>query len=56
MNTLKSKADKIIELTVEEAKNLPGFLGTSVPAHLQYNGYRDITVDGVKTLYIKKEA
>lgn len=50
----KDVADKIIELTIEEAKELPNMLGQICSATLKASGFYGITRSGVKTLYILK--
>ena len=42
------------DLTVEEAKQLPGILKRFVPANLEYNGFYSCMLDGVKTVYVLK--
>ena len=44
--------DRVEYLTLAEARTLPGLLGRSVSAHLEYNDYRAVTVGGVKVLYL----
>lgn len=51
----KRQADVIIELTEEEAEKLPGLIGRTCPNHLKYNGFYAVTVDGKKTLYVRKD-
>ena len=51
---LRRTADRVIELTVEEGRALPGMLGRIVPPMLIHHGYYTATVDGAKTLYVRK--
>jgi hypothetical protein len=47
-------AERTIELTVENARALPGLLGRIAPACLRVRGWYGCTLDGVRTLYIRK--
>jgi hypothetical protein len=52
---IRNQAEKVVELTMAEARKLPGFLGKFVPAHFEYHGFYAAVVDGKKTLYLPKK-
>lgn len=47
-----NEADKIIPITMEQARALPNMLGAIAPHELRARGYYAVTRDGVKTLYL----
>ena len=52
----REQADKVITLTVKEARRLGGMLGKIVPVQLTYHSWYACEIDGVKTFYIRQEA
>ena len=48
-------AERTVTLTLTQAQALPYMLGRICAAVLKHNGYYAVTVDGVKTLYIRQE-
>jgi hypothetical protein len=41
---IKDMADEIRHMTIEEARNLKGFLSRTVPAFLEYHGWYSYTL------------
>lgn len=50
---LAATADRVVTLTVAEARALPGMLRAIVPPMLLHHGHYTATVGGVKTLYVR---
>ena len=48
---IRQQAQRIIIITPEQAKQLPGLLGTLVPTMLRHHGWYACHVDKIKTLY-----
>lgn len=54
MNRAFARANRVVKLTVEEARLLPGLLGQVVPLELELRGWYAKEHDGVVTFYDRK--
>lgn len=52
---IRQMADCTIPITLAEARALPNLLGRIVPAVLRHQPFYTCTVDGVRTLYVRRE-
>ncbi len=52
---VKATADEVIELSADAARQLPGVLGTVVPARLRAHGYYACTVGDKKVFFELRE-
>jgi len=51
----ETQAEEVVILTMDESRNLGGFLGKIVPACFEHrDGWYAAVVDGKKTLYLQK--
>ena len=51
VSQIKAMADKVISMTLPEARALPGLRGKMWPTQLEFNGFIDVTQDGQKFFY-----
>lgn len=49
--TVKAKASRVVTLSVEDARSLPGMLGKIVPLQLELHGWYARQSAGVVTFY-----
>jgi hypothetical protein len=52
---VKAQADRVVGMTVEDARALPGMLGKIVPLQLELHGWYARTSDGVVTFYERED-
>lgn len=50
---VQSAADRVVTLSLIEARQLPNLLGRIAPVMLAQHGFYAATVGGVKTLYVR---